>query len=81
MAAQHCYFVYILASKLFGTLYVGVTNDLHRQMLERREGRVPGYTKKYCVTKLVHFEEFSYISDAIQREKSLKEWPRAWRST
>ena len=79
MATQHCYFVYILASRLYGTLYIGVTNDLHRRPIEHREGLVPGFTKKYRVTKLVHFEECSHINDAIQREKSLKEWPRAWK--
>ncbi len=79
MAQQHIYFVYILASRLYGTLYIGVTNDLHRRMLEHRDGRVPGFTKRYRVTKLMYFEEFVQINDAIQREKSLKEWPRAWK--
>ncbi len=79
MAQQHIYFVYILASRLYGTLYIGVTNDLHRRMLEHRDGRVHGFTKRYRVTKLMYFEEFVQINDAIQREKSLKEWPRAWK--
>jgi putative endonuclease len=79
MAGQRVYFVYILASRHYGTLYTGVTNDLCRRMLEHREGRVPGFTKKYRVSKLVYFEEFAHVTAAIQREKSLKEWPRAWK--
>ena len=79
MAEQHVYFVYILASRHNGTLYIGVTNDLHRRMLEHRTGEVPGFTKKYRVCRLMHYETFSDIEQAIQREKSLKEWRRAWK--
>ena len=79
MTEQRIYVVYFLASGPYGTLYIGVTNDLLRRMQEHREGRVPGFTKRYRVTKLMYFEEFADIADAIQREKSLKEWPRAWK--
>jgi putative endonuclease len=79
MAEQRSYFVYILASGLYGTLYIGVTNDLHRRILEHRKGRVPGFTKRYRVTKLMYFEEFAHVAEAILRERSLKEWPRAWK--
>jgi putative endonuclease len=80
VAEERTYFVYILASRPYGTLYIGVTNDLYRRMIEHRERRVPGFTKKYRVTKLMYFEMFAYIEDAIQREKSLKEWPRVWKT-
>lgn len=79
MAEPHVYVVYILASGHYGTLYIGVTNDLHRRMTEHREGQVPGFTKRYRVTKLMYVEAFEQIGDALQREKSLKEWPRAWK--
>ena len=79
MTEQRVYVVYILASRPYGTLYIGVTNGVYRRMLEHREGRAPSFTKRYHVTKLICFEEFSHIADAIQREKSLKEWPRAWK--
>lgn len=73
------YFVYIVASKPYGTLYIGVTNDVVRRAVEHRDGLVPGFTKKYSVKRLVHYEVFSYIAVAIQREKSLKRWPRGWK--
>ena len=73
------YFVYILASKRNGTLYIGVTNDLVRRVWEHREGLVPGFTKKHAVKMLVYFEEFSEIEMAIQRETSLKRWNRKWK--
>jgi len=73
------YFVYILASKRNGTLYVGVTNDLTRRVLEHKHGRVPGFTKKYGVSLLVYFETFDRIEDAIAREKQVKGWNRAWK--
>jgi putative endonuclease len=74
------YFVYIVASKPYGTLYIGVTNDLLRRAIEHRDGLVAGFTKKYAVKVLVHFEVFSDITVAIQREKSLKRWPREWKT-
>src|SRR5690242_8794020 len=73
------YFVYIVASKRNGTLYIGVTNDIVRRVLEHREGSVPGFTKKYGVKMLVYFEEFGEIGAAIQRETSLKRWNRKWK--
>ena len=75
----HSYYVYILASRIGGTLYVGVTNDLVRRVGEHREKLVPGFTRKYGVTRLVYFEEFQDIRDAIGREKQLKKWNRAWK--
>jgi putative endonuclease len=73
------FYVYILASARNGTLYIGVTNDLARRCCEHREGRVPGFTKKYAVNRLVHVEPFADIGFAIQREKRLKKWNRRWK--
>jgi putative endonuclease len=73
------YFVYILASKPRGTLYIGVTNDVVRRGMQHRDGIAEGFTKKYGVKLLVYYEEFDAILLAIQREKSLKRWPREWK--
>ena len=73
------YFVYILTNKPRGTLYIGVTNDLVRRMHEHREGVVPGFSKRYGLKQLVYFECFDAPSAAIQREKNMKHWPRAWK--
>ena len=76
MWEERTFFVYILASQPYGTLYIGVTNNLYRRMVEHREDRGGKFTKKYGVTKLVWFQAFGHINDAIQREKSLKRWLR-----
>ena len=73
------YFVYLLASKRNGTLYVGVTNDLARRVAEHRDKVVPGFTRRYGVSILVWYEMYDYIDDAIAREKQLKGWNRAWK--
>ncbi len=73
------YYVYILASRPHGTLYVGVTNDLIRRVYEHREGQVDGFTKTHGVKRLVYFEHFDQIKPAIQREKTIKHWSRAWK--
>ena len=73
------YYVYILASKIGGTLYIGVTNDLVRRVGEHKLKIVEGFTKKYDVVRLVHFEQFDDPETAIKREKRLKKWPRAWK--
>ena len=69
------YYVYILASRS-RSLYTGVTNDLSRRLIEHRRGLVPGFTSKYRVFRLVHFEVFGDIRDAIAREKEIKGWRR-----
>jgi putative endonuclease len=61
------------------TLYIGVTNDLLRRVWEHREGLLAGFTKKYAVKRLVHFEEFGDIALAIHRETRLKKWKRRWK--
>ena len=73
------YFVYILASRKNGTLYIGVTNDIARRVREHRQGRGSRFVQKYRVTRLVHVETHEEIAQAIQREKTMKEWPRAWK--
>jgi putative endonuclease len=73
------YYVYILASKRNGTLYIGVTNDLARRSWEHREGSVPGFTKKYGVKMLVYYEVFEDINAAIHREDRLKKYKREWK--
>ncbi len=78
-AGDMAYYVYILASKKSGTLYIGVTNDLIRRVWEHKNGAVAGFTKTYAVHDLVHFEEFLDVRDALQREKNLKHWNRAWK--
>jgi len=73
------YWVYILANRIGGTLYVGVTNDLVRRVSEHREGLTEGFTKKHNVHRLIYFEQFDDIENAIRREKRLKSWNRAWK--
>ena len=73
------YYVYILASQRNGTLYVGVTNDLLRRVYEHKNGLADGFTKKYDVHFLVHFEATESIEAAIAREKQLKNWKREWK--
>jgi len=72
-------YVYIMASKKNGTLYVGVTNNIIRRSTEHREGKVAGFTKKHRVKLLVYYECYDRIEDAIQREKCVKEWQREWK--
>jgi putative endonuclease len=71
--------VYILANQRHGTIYVGVTSDLRKRVWEHRNDLVPGFTRTYRVHRLVHFELFSRMLDAITREKQLKRWNRAWK--
>ena len=73
------YWVYILASRRHGTLYIGVTSDLAGRVYEHRAGIIPGFTSKFGVHRLVYFEPFGMIDDAIRREKQLKRWRREWK--
>jgi putative endonuclease len=79
MPRERYLYVYILASRIGGTLYIGVTNDLIRRVYEHRTGAVSGFTSEYGVYRLVYFEQFSDIENAIRREKRLKKWNRAWK--
>ena len=76
---MNSYFVYILASKLNGTLYIGVTNDLIKRVWQHKNNLADGFTKKYGVHLLVYFEETSDAESAITREKQLKTWNRQWK--
>lgn len=71
--------LYILTNRPNGTLYVGVTSDIVRRIWEHREGVVDGFTKRYRLKRLVYVERFGEIGAAIQREKNIKQWPRAWK--
>ena len=71
--------VYILASKHYGALYIGVTSDLLKRLSQHRDGLTPGHTSKYAIYTLVHFEVFGTMEIAIAREKQLKNWRRAWK--
>lgn len=73
------YWVYILASRMNGTLYIGVTNDIARRVREHRSGKGSAFAKKHRVHRLVYLEPHEDIRLAIQREKTLKEWKRAWK--
>jgi len=72
-------FVYILASGVRGTLYIGVTSDLARRVWQHRNDVVPGFTSRYQVHHLVWFEQHPTMESAIRRKKQLKEWRRLWK--
>ncbi|SNT39783.1 putative endonuclease [Granulicella rosea] len=76
MPREHHYSVYILASRS-RTLYIGVTNDLSGRVREHREGRAGSFTTRYQLHRLVYFERFQYVNNAIAREKYLKHMTRA----
>lgn len=73
------FYVYILASRRDGAIYVGITNDLVRRVYEHRIKAVPGFTTKYNITRLVWFDIYDDPVSAISREKELKKWKRAWK--
>jgi putative endonuclease len=71
--------VYMVSNRRHGVLYTGVTADLLRRAYEHRLGLVQGFTSKYKLTRLVYYEQHEEILNAIQREKNIKHWPRAWK--
>ncbi|MBA5775795.1 GIY-YIG nuclease family protein [Stappia sp. F7233] len=79
MARDHNYYLYIVASGVGGTLYIGVTNDLARRISEHREGIGSAFARRYSVHRLVYYEHFMDVGAAIAREKQLKRWNRAWK--
>lgn len=73
------YYIYILTNKTNITLYIGVTNSISKRLFEHRFELLDGFTKKYKLKKLVYLEEYNNISEAIAREKQLKNWHRDWK--
>ena len=73
------YYVYILAGKKNGTLYIGVTNNLLKRVYEHKNDLIGRFTRKYSVHNLVYYEAYSDIYDAIAREKRMKRWKRQWK--
>ncbi len=71
--------VYMLASKPYGTLYIGVTSDLHQRMAQHSQGLIEGFSKKYGLKTLVYYEMHATMPEAIVREKQLKKWNRVWK--
>ena len=80
MNLEKSYYVYIMASQRNGTIYIGVTSDLSRRSFEHKIKSNPNsFTSKYSINKLVYYESFHYIDEAISREKQIKKWNRAWK--
>jgi putative endonuclease len=75
MRREYNFYVYIITS-ISGTLYIGVTNNLLRRITEHKDGKIKGFTKKYSCNKLIYYEYFENILDAINREKEIKKWRR-----
>ena len=76
---MNSYYVYIMASRQNGTLYIGVTSNLARRVYEHKNDLVEGFTKKYGVHRLVYYEQYHDIKLAIQRERQMKKWNRQWK--
>lgn len=76
---MNSYYVYILASKRNGTLYIGITKNLIRRIYEHKKNVIDGFTKKYNVHRLVYYEQTNDVKSAIEREKKLKKWNRKWK--
>ncbi len=76
---EKCGYIYILASKRNGTLYIGVTSYLARRIWEHRQGKASAFTRKYGIARLVYVEPFDDIESAIRREKAMKKWRRKWK--
>jgi len=73
------YYVYILSSRKNGTLYIGVTSNLIKRLYQHKNKEIKGFTQKYNVIRLIYYEEYMSIRVAIEREKCLKRWKRAWK--
>ena len=76
---NHQYYVYIITNKKEGVLYIGVTNNLERRIFEHKNKLVKGFSSRYNLDKLIYFEKFQYIKEAIRREKNMKKWKREWK--
>ena len=80
MKREYLFYVYILTSQRNGTLYIGVTNNLFARTFQHKLKDNPNsFTAKYNIDKLVYFETFQYVNDAIEREKQMKKWERKWK--
>jgi putative endonuclease len=80
MPKEHTYYIYILSNKKNGTLYIGVTNSLLKRTFQHKLKEHPdSFTSKYNLDKLVYYENYQYIEDALNREKKLKKWNRDWK--
>src|SRR5690606_35118370 len=79
MAMERNPCVYLLANGHYGAIYIGVTSDLMKRLWQHRNGATPGFTSRYAVYRLVHFEMFGDMERAIAREKQLKNWRRQWK--
>ena len=79
MSGTGLYFVYILASKKNGTLYIGMTNNLLKRVDQHKKNLVEGFTRRYGVHRMVYYEQFRDVWHAIAREKRMKEWQRQWK--
>jgi putative endonuclease len=79
VSSDRTYWVYILARKRGGTLYVGVTNSLERRIAEHKAKEVAGFTRRYGIDRLVYFQGFGEVTEAIRFEKQLKRWRREWK--
>jgi len=77
MITEHQYFVYIICTRKHKLLYVGVTYDLKRRLLEHISGKYDGYSRRYQIQYLLYYEEFKYVDKAIKREKELKGWRKS----
>lgn len=75
----HQYYIYIITNRKDGVLYIGVSNDLERRMFEHKNKLIKGFSSRYNLDKLIYFEVYQYINDAIKREKNMKKWKRAWK--
>jgi len=73
------FWVYILARRRNGTLYIGMTDDLIRRVWQHRQGLIPGFTKRYDVKMLVWYEQHATRDSALRRERQMKKWNRAWK--
>jgi putative endonuclease len=76
LSSEKHYYVYIMASRSLN-LYTGVTNSIYHRALQHKSGEIDGFTKKYNINRLVHYETFEHIGNAIAREKQVKAWTRA----
>jgi putative endonuclease len=79
LGEDRTYWIYILTNGRYGSFYVGATNSLERRIAEHKAGEVPGFTRTYGLGRLVHYQGFGDVHDAIHFEKQLKRWRRSWK--